>query len=253
MSLAADARAAVGFFSRIPVGATSPDLRPAVVLGLGPLVGAVLGALAALAALPAGAGPLGAAVAWAVLAWLTRGLHLDGLADCADGLGSAAPPERAVEIMHRSDIGPFGVVAIVAAAAVQITALAAAPTWPVLAAMVVTGAVLGRAAAVLLAVRGLPAAVGSRLGAWVAGSIPASAAAAVLLAAVALGSMLALAAGLPVPAVVAAGMAAAGAALWWRRTARQRFGGVTGDVFGAAVETSATLVLLLLAIGLRLG
>ena len=57
-----------------------------------------------------GGGPLLAAVATAAVpAVLTRGLHLDGLADTADGLGSGKPAEDALRIMKQSDIGPFGV------------------------------------------------------------------------------------------------------------------------------------------------
>ncbi|NEA17866.1 adenosylcobinamide-GDP ribazoletransferase, partial [Streptomyces halstedii] len=65
-----------------------------------PLAGLVVGLLAAVpgALLSlAGASPLLAAVASAALpAALTRGLHLDGLADTADGLGSGKPAEDAL-------------------------------------------------------------------------------------------------------------------------------------------------------------
>jgi adenosylcobinamide-GDP ribazoletransferase len=248
-----DGRAALGFFSRLPVGAVSGDVRPGAVLCLGPLAAAVLALIAALVALPIGTGPLAAALAWSAMAWLTRGLHLDGLADCADGLGSARPPDEAVAVMQRSDIGPFGVVAVVAVAAIQLSALAAAPSWPVLAAVLIAAAASSRAAAVLLAVPGLTAAAGSRLGAWVAGSVPAPAALLVLLLTAAAVGALAAWAGLSAAGAAAAGLAAALPALWWRRTARHRFGGATGDVYGAAIETGAALVLVLLALLLPLG
>src|SRR4030088_2467025 len=54
-----------------------------------------------------------AALAVGSLAVLPRGLHLDGLADLADGLGSRRPADQALDIMRRSDIGPFGVVTLV--------------------------------------------------------------------------------------------------------------------------------------------
>lgn len=53
---------------------------------------------------------------------LTRGLHLDGLADLADGLWGGATPERRLEIMKDSHIGSFGVLALVLAIAFKITA-----------------------------------------------------------------------------------------------------------------------------------
>ena len=61
-----------------------------------------------------------------VLAALTRGLHLDGLADLADGLGSRKPAGAALDIMKRSDIGPFGVLTIVLILLIQAAALARA-------------------------------------------------------------------------------------------------------------------------------
>ncbi len=92
-----------------------------------PVVGLLLGALAwtaGAAVTAAGGGSLLAAVTClSVLAAATRGLHLDGLADLADGLGSAQPAEGALEVMHRPDIGPFGAVTLVLALLVQAAAL----------------------------------------------------------------------------------------------------------------------------------
>ena len=94
-----------------------------------PAVGLLLGIIAAavlvLADHALGTGPLTAAVlAVAALALLTRGLHLDGLADLADGLGSGKPAASALEIMRRSDIGPFGTVTLVLVLLAQVAALA---------------------------------------------------------------------------------------------------------------------------------
>src|SRR5216683_700938 len=94
-----------------------------------PLIGLALGGIAALVLTGADrllhTGPLvGAALAVAALALLTRGLHLDGLADLADGLGSGKPAADALDIMKRSDIGPFGVVTLVLTVFIQIAALA---------------------------------------------------------------------------------------------------------------------------------
>jgi adenosylcobinamide-GDP ribazoletransferase len=88
-----------------------------------PLVGAVLGlagwGLAAGLLRPGtlACGPLGCLLVGALVvvlwAWLTRGLHLDGLADLADGLGGGWTRERVLEIMKDSHVGSFGVLALV--------------------------------------------------------------------------------------------------------------------------------------------
>ena len=99
---------------------------------------------------------LGAAVAVALLAALTGGLHLDGLADTGDGLGSRRPAADALAIMRRPDIGPLGVVTLVLVLLIQVTALATVPRgWPAVAALVLA-VVTGRVAAVLAT--GVPAA-----------------------------------------------------------------------------------------------
>ena len=70
---------------------------------------------------------LGAALAMVLLALATGGLHLDGLADTADGLGSRRPADQALEIMRRSDAGPLGVATLVLVLLVQVCALASLP------------------------------------------------------------------------------------------------------------------------------
>jgi len=58
-------------------------------------------------------------------AWLTRGLHLDGLADLLDGLGGGQTPERRLAIMKDSAIGAFGVIGLVLLLAMKTACLAA--------------------------------------------------------------------------------------------------------------------------------
>lgn len=58
-------------------------------------------------------GLLSGLVVVGVLALGTRALHLDGLADTVDRLGSGRDPERALEIMRRGDIGPMGVLGLI--------------------------------------------------------------------------------------------------------------------------------------------
>ncbi|WP_354639802.1 adenosylcobinamide-GDP ribazoletransferase [Kitasatospora camelliae] len=212
-----------------------------------PLVGAVLGTAAAgtgaLVAWRAG-GLLGAVAAVSVLAGLTRGLHLDGLADVADGLGSGKPAEDALRIMKQSDIGPFGVLTLVLVLLAQVAALAGAfaqsPGRGALA--VLTGAVTGRCALAWGCLRSVPPARPGGLGAMVASTVApgaavgVSAGAAVLLAALAAGAGYGWGAlGYPVALVV-------GVLCGWGvlRRCVGRLGGVTGDVLGAMAEAAGT-------------
>ncbi|NJP99749.1 adenosylcobinamide-GDP ribazoletransferase [Streptomyces zingiberis] len=221
-----------------------------------PVAGAVTGLCAAAAGtilLLLGAGPLTAAVATvAVPAVLTRALHLDGLADTADGLGSGKPAGDALRIMKRSDIGPFGTVTLVLVLLAQTAALAElygeGPAHGAAAAVV--AAVAGRAALVPAVRAGVPAARPEGLGAVVAGTLSTRAVVLTLLAATAACAAAGapLGAGAAAHAAVAAVAGPAAAALLLRRCLR-RFGGVTGDVLGALVETAATVCLVVLALG----
>ncbi|MGK5630952.1 adenosylcobinamide-GDP ribazoletransferase [Streptomyces sp. URMC 123] len=220
-----------------------------------PLAGAAVGAAAAAlggALLFLGAGPLLAAVATAALpALLTRGLHLDGLADTADGLGSAKPADEALRIMKRSDIGPFGVITLLFVLLAQVAALAElyGGGWARGAVAAVVAGVAARCALTLGCRAGVPAARPEGLGATVAGAVPRGAAAgAAGAAAIAAG-----AAGWPFGAAVAglqalAVLVALGAAESLLRRCRRRFGGVTGDVLGALAETAGTAALVVLAL-----
>ena len=93
-----------------------------------PLVGLTLGALTALAdgalAFLGFSGVLRSILTIGFLAALSGGLHLDGLADSADGFLSARPRERVLEIMRDSRIGTMGVLALVFVLAVKFAALA---------------------------------------------------------------------------------------------------------------------------------
>ena len=99
----------------MPGGDAAPTRAAAgAAMAWAPAVGLLLGVIASavllLADHPLGAGPLTASgLAVASLALLTRGLHLDGLADLADGLASGKAAPAALDIMRRSDIGPLGV------------------------------------------------------------------------------------------------------------------------------------------------
>lgn len=220
-----------------------------------PLAGLVVGVAAAavgLLLLLAGAGaPLAAVATVAVPAALTRGLHLDGLADTADGLGSGRPAEDALRIMKQSDIGPFGVITLVFVLLAQVASLTRAydGSWARGALAAVVSATVARLALTLAARTGVPAARPEGLGATVAGVVPVpgafGAALVVAVAAVAAGAF--LGAHLWVLTALAVVAALAAAELLLRHCTR-RFGGVTGDVFGALAETAATTVLVVLAL-----
>jgi adenosylcobinamide-GDP ribazoletransferase len=206
-----------------------------------PLVGLLLGAIAAgvmaLGTLGGQRSFLAAALGVATLAALTRGLHLDGLADTADGLGTRLPPAEALAVMRRGDTGPFGVVSVVLVLLVQVSAAAQAGPLALMFAVIV-----GRVAMTWSCRRGVPAARPDGLGALVAGSVSpvhaATLALITLLAAVTVGPTGALG----VLAALVAGE------ILLRRCVR-RFGGVTGDVLGAVGEVSAAVALVVFAAG----
>lgn len=250
-------RFAFGTLTALPVEVTRWD-REAARGGMqcAPLAGLVVGLCAAGvggALTVLGSGPLLAAVATAATpAALTRGLHLDGLADTADGLGSAKPAEDALRIMKQSDIGPFGVITLLFVLLAQVAVLFQLydASWTRGAVAAVVSATAARLALTLAARAGVRAARPEGLGAAVAGVVPRGGAllvaAAVVCGAAALGA-------LDGPygiarAAVAVGVAVLAAELLLRHCVR-RFGGVTGDVFGGLAETAATAALVVLALG----
>jgi adenosylcobinamide-GDP ribazoletransferase len=219
-----------------------------------PAVGLLLGSVAAAVLVTAdrlfGAGPLTAAgLAVAALALMTRGLHLDGLADLADGLGSGQPPPRALDIMRRSDIGPFGIVTLVLTLVIQVGALAHAEAagdgrGPV---ALIAAAVTGRLALTWACRRGVAAARPSGLGAMVAGTVRPAVAVGITLTVLA-AAVSVVRTGFTLPLAVVAGLAAA---FVLQRHAVRRLGGITGDVLGALIETAATVTLVVAAMGPR--
>ncbi len=244
-------RLAVSWLTVVPVG-TPVKVDRAIArhaLYWAPVVGAGLGLLAAgvltvLHALGAPALLAGVAVV-AALAGLTRGMHLDGLADTADGLGCYGEPQRALDVMRDGATGPFGVVTLVLVLITQVSALAALSETgrliPVVLAMVA-----GRTAFGWCARTGVAPARPAGMGALVAGSQP---------PAVSLSWSVALLGGglVAVPGrwwqgALAVGLAAL-VVVWVSAHTRRRFGGVTGDVLGAASELASTVMLAACALG----
>lgn len=240
-------RSALAFGTVLPVGRDCPvDGRTVTAL---PAAGVVLGAAAG-GVLYAGTWLFGShsllsgLLAVAALLLLTRGLHLDGLADTADGLGCYGPAERALAVMREGPVGPFGVAAIVVVVAAQAAAFAALPTGLTGLAAVVTAVATGRVAAVITTRRGVAAAPGSSLGALVAGT-QRWGAMTVWALAVALLSLAATPRLWQGPLVVAGALLVTVALV---AHCVRRFGGATGDVIGAAVEVATTLT----AVGLTI-
>ncbi|HEY1570529.1 MAG TPA: adenosylcobinamide-GDP ribazoletransferase [Pseudonocardiaceae bacterium] len=239
-------RLALSWLTVLPVPAPPVDRRVAgVAIAVSPLVGLLLGGAATgvLAGLVALRCPplLAGLVVVGLVALATRGMHVDGLADTADGLGCYGPPERALAVMKDGGVGPFGVVALLVVLGVQAVALgtvAGEHRWWV----APLAFAVSRAAFPLCCVRGRRAARPEGLGALVAGTQPWWVPAGWWV-----GGLVAAWFVLPWRApvgVLLAGVVVIGLA--WH-TGR-RFGGLTGDVLGAAAELAAAALLLVCAV-----
>ena len=182
-----------------------------------------------------------AAIAVAAIALSSRGLHLDGLADTADGLAASYDRQRALGVMRRGDTGPAGTATVVLVLLIQVAALSTVVDrlWPLLIAVTAGRSVLSTACA-----RGVPAARPDGLGATVAGSVPPWAALGVAAVSVA-GAALLTAPWWAGAVAVAAAYAAAAVLL---RRCVTRLGGVTGDVLGGCVEVAVAAALVILAV-----
>lgn len=238
---------ALSWLTVLPVRTGAPSAATAAAaIRWAPVVGGLLGAAAGgvLVGLDALGVPALVAGLLAVgfLGLATRGMHLDGLADTADGLGCYGPPERALAVMRDGGAGPFGVVALVVVLGVQAAALAAVPPTAAPVTLALAGAA-GRAGFGWICRRGVPAARPGGLGATVAGSQPSWVPVAWWLALAGAGFALAGPRGV-LAVLLGAGLVAL---LSWH-TAR-RFGGMTGDVLGAASELATTVALVALVSG----
>ena len=215
-------------------------LAPLAVLPLGLLVGATLWA--------GGQVPLPSlAVAFLAIGLLaagSRALHLDGLSDVADGLTSSYDRERSLAVMKSGTAGPAGVVALVVVLGMQAAGLMAFAHWSSgLRGAVIAGAVVcaSRAALWITCCTLAPPAREDGLGVTFTRRVPVVFAVLGWLALAGLAVLLDPVRG-PVTVAVAALVVCA-------LTARavRRFGGVTGDVFGAAIELTLAVLLVGLA------
>ncbi|MFL6237977.1 MAG: adenosylcobinamide-GDP ribazoletransferase [Actinomycetes bacterium] len=234
---------------RLPTGRVD-RAAAAVAMASAPLVGLVLASV--MAALAYGArlawhsGLVTAVVVVASLAAVSGFLHLDGLADTADGVGAPAGRDR-LAIMKNPGIGAFGAAALVFVLIAQVVALGRCIDVGLGTVGVLTAVTVSRLTAPFGCLRGLPAARTDGLGATVAGTVSPGVAAAVaavttavLVGAVAVHDGSWHNAGRVLWSVVAA--LVAGVAC--HRVAVRRIGGITGDVLGAGIELSTAVALL---------
>lgn len=247
---------------RVPPPRSADKARAGWAMTFTPLVAAAFAAVGIAVVEIVGEPLSGTMVAFVLLglfALLTRGMHLDGLADAADGLGAAKSgvpdPARGLEVMRRGDVGPFGVVTLVVALGIQATALGELLSMRQGLSALVLALVVSRCVLPILCMRGVPAARTEGLGPLVAGSVGGSQviASAILGAGVValLWAAIALDHGEHVlgvgNALAALGAGIAVGVLFALRCIK-RFGGITGDVLGACVELSFTGVLLTAAL-----
>jgi len=248
----------LGFFTRLPVPKTEfTEERYLKAVKLMPLVGLVIGAILVLAAfllsLLAVPALIRGAIVLCVYIFLTGGLHFDGLADACDGVFSGRNREQALNIMKDSRIGVFGTLGIFLTglfyfalfSEVHITAILVFP-------------VVGRACCLIsasLAPYARPDGMGKTTGK--AGG-PLSVAAAIvsvfgasiltlplyMLFAEAGERSAALLAVVPFVCSLLAGVAAIIVTACFTATLKKRLGGVTGDTFGAVIEISSIVYLL---------
>lgn len=228
-------RVALMLLTRLPAGRIDPPVptlaasRWAFAL-VGVPVGLVAWAVHS-GALAMGAGPAMAAVmTLGALALVTGGLHHDGLADFADGIGGGRDRDHCLEIMRDSRIGSYGVIALIVTLLLWTSSVVQLGSGAGLVGFLAIG-VASRFAMVVLLDR-LPPVRTDGLGQQAGGCVPGALAAGAVASAVLL--LLLGAAAVP----VAAAMALATAFVAWQ--ARRRIGGQTGDVLGATQLLSET-------------
>lgn len=219
----------------VPIALNAEDLRGAATyFGA---VGLLFGALACLMTrgIVALGAPLAAALLCALWAWLSGGLHLDGVADVCDGMGGGrGQRERTLEIMRDPRVGAHGVVGVALILLIKVGALARCFELDVASAALLAPAwsraqLLG----LLLLPNGRPGGLADHVRPrrpWLALSL----------------NLVGLAALLALwdPGLWPCPLGAATAAIWLAIWAQRRLGGVTGDVLGAATEAGETAFLL---------
>jgi adenosylcobinamide-GDP ribazoletransferase len=251
----------VSLLTVLPVGRRPIELGPGGIgraVGLAPLVGVIVWLPAALlmyfsrVALDGGHGWIGPAIGLSAIAILTGGLHLDGLADVGDAIGSRKPAGQALAIMKDSQIGALGAVTLVFMIVTQVGALGLAVERHHGTVTLLTAQLAGRLAIVHGCVAGIPPARADGLGVRVIGTVSRLRAVVVtllVLGVAGIAGKLDYDGGRFRESVHAVAAVLIAVFLGWalRRLLMRRFGGMTGDVFGAVVEFTALVALLVMA------
>ncbi|TMF38583.1 MAG: adenosylcobinamide-GDP ribazoletransferase [Chloroflexi bacterium] len=236
-------RAAVSFLTVLPVanadGGPGERLGRAYFPAIGALIGLVAGGTFAL--LSSLTAPLlAAACAIAVHSILTGAIHLDGLADCADGLLGGGDSARRLEVMRDPRLGSFGVTAIVIVLLLEVAAISSMSPARGLAALVIAGGVSRLATLWVIALVPYVRASGLGVAVWDArhrlADLVFGSASALLVCAI---DWRRAAVALPFVALSAVAVA---------MLARRRVGGATGDVYGATSELCQLATLLVFAV-----
>lgn len=234
---------AISFFTRIPV----PWLRPSEEawrksVNWYPAVGVAIGLLlwgvhqAGLALFSPWIAAILTLIAWV---YVTGGLHMDGWMDLADGLGSSRPREQILAIMKDSRVGAMGVLAAIMLLLIKAGAVAelAHPGWG---SLLIVAPVAARTH-VLLAIKLWPYLSADKgIGKGISAGLSAFSIIVSYIILFAAGWYLG---GLQVITAIFLSLLFA---LWFSRSVAKKLGGLNGDCYGAVIESSEAVVLLVL-------
>ena len=232
--------AALAFLTPLRVGRAATAAPDGRTFAWFPLAGAAIGLL--VGAVWWGAGelwPPAVAAALAVTAdvLVTGALHVDGLADTADGVLPHLPADRRLAVMSEPDVGAFGVVAVVITLLSRWSALGSLAPDPLL----VAGLWCASRTGMAVVARSVHYAREEGLASDFLGPGPAAPVLAVAGAVIAVPLVVVAASGVGALALVAVAVVMTGVVA----IARRQIGGFTGDVLGAAGilgETAGLLV-----------
>ncbi len=181
--------------------------------------------------------PAAAALLLALTVWVTGGLHLDGLADTADGLGGGRTPAECLRIMKDSRVGAFGVISLILMLLLKFSLFLSLATPTGSTRVLLLYPVVSRGGMVLLAYLSPYARSEGGLGQAMTLGVSSRVLAGAVLSAGVLSFLILGAWGLAL-------FGGAGVLVWLGSLYFQhRLGGITGDVLGATNEVLEVLVL----------